>query len=380
MHQPGLMRYKVIVAALVVALLAGACSNADPKADRPTTTSPPTSAPEAAAARSGLAAAATQADVRVGAAVDAGRLRSEPEYREAIVNHFTSMTPENAMKWTSLRPERDRWDWEDADAIVDFADEHDLEVRGHTLVWGQDAGNGMPAWLTELNDPAEFRRAVTDGITTQLTRYRGRVQRWDVVNEPLEGLGGALDRNPFYQRIGPNYIEEVFRIADAADPDAELWLNEYGTEFLPAKGEQLVQLVTDLVNAGVPIDGVGFQSHVILDVDSAPETQRDVMARIRALGLEVAITELDVPISATRDEAEQIDVYRRMTEACLAQKCAEITVWGVDDDSTWLDVEAIRASNPLLGALSLPSDPLLLGPEFEEKRTYDAVASALRGP
>ncbi len=190
--------------------------------------------------------------VDVGAAVDADALRSDDTYREAVAANFTSVTPENAMKWTVIRPQADEWDWAAADEIVDFAEQEGLDVRGHTLVWGQDAGNGLPAWLEQIEDPAELRAAVERGIREQVGRYRGRVDRWDVVNEPLDHVGAELNDNVFLERLGPGYIGDAFRAAAAADPDAELWLNDFSTEIQPDKADALVELVEQLVDDDAP--------------------------------------------------------------------------------------------------------------------------------
>ena len=317
-----------------------------------------------------LRSAAERSGVDVGAAVDADALRSDDTYREAVAANFTSVTPENAMKWTVIRPQADEWDWAAADEIVDFAEQEGLDVRGHTLVWGQDAGNGLPAWLEQIEDPAEFRAAVERGIREQVGRYRGRVDRWDVVNEPLDHVGAELNDNVFLQRLGPGYIGDAFRVAAAADPDAELWLNDFSTEIQPDKADALVELVEQLVDDDVPIDGVGFQTHLNVGVEILPDAIAGPMQRIRDLGLDVAITELDVPIGPTRSPSEQVELYERAVEECLSVDCVEITTWGVADQWTWLDDPAQRDAIPLLQAWSLPSEPLLLDAEYEPKPAY----------
>ena len=326
-----------------------------------------------------LRSAAEESGVGVGTAVDADALQSDDAYRNAVATNFTSVTPENAMKWTVIRPGADEWDWAPADEIVDFAEQEGLDVRGHTLVWGQDAGNGLPEWLREIEDPEEFRVAVEAGIREQVGRYRGRVDRWDVVNEPLDHVGAQLNDNVFLERLGPGYIGDAFRAAAAADPDAELWLNDFSTEIQPDKADALVELVEQLVQDDVPIDGVGFQTHLNVDVEILPDAIAAPMERIRDLGLDVAITELDVPIGPTRSPSEQVELYERAVEECLSVDCVEITVWGVADQWTWLDDPAQRDAIPLLQAWSLPSEPLLLDAEYQPKSAYSAVVEGLRG-
>lgn len=324
-----------------------------------------------------LREAATASGVRVGAAVDVHFLRSDEAYAAAVARHFTSITPENAMKWSVLRPAPGQWDWSDADTIVAFAERHEVEVRGHTLVWGQSGGNGLPGWLRETTDPDEFRTAVVEGITAEVARYRGRVDRWDVVNEPLATTGTELDQNPYLERIGPDYLAVALTTARAADADAELWINENLTEYLPAKADALVQLVRDLRADGIPLDGVGLQTHLFIDVPLRPHAIEDVARRLREQHVKVALTEVDVPGGPTRDPAAQARLWARATEECLDAGCEEITGWGVDDGHTWLDDPANRAGNPALGAFPAPTRPLLLDPAYHPKPTYKAVVEAL---
>jgi endo-1,4-beta-xylanase len=206
------------------------------------------------------------------------------------------------------------------------------------------------------------------------------VDRWDVVNEPLEHVGGQLDDNVYLERWGPDYIADAFRIASEADPDAELWLNDFSTEIQPAKADALVDLVEQLVADDVPIDGVGFQTHLTVDVPILPGAIAEPMKRIRQLGLDVAITELDVPIGPNRTVADQVELYERAVAECRENDCVEITTWGVTDDRTWLDDPTQRDANPLLNAWSLPSEPLLLDQRYDPKPAYSAVVGVLRRP
>ncbi len=391
------MRAKPAVAMLAIALTALACSSdADepssppPTAPAPTSTTAPTTSDTALSTTSApaveeeripsrpLRVAASASGLRFGAAVSAAALRDDVDYRTAVAGHFNSLTPENAMKWTVTRPGPDEWDWTDADRLVDFAEAQSMEARGHTLLWGNTSGNGVPQWLADLEDPDAFREAVFGGVTTQVEHYRGRMHRWDVVNEPLEPLGGELDPNLYLARLGPDYIADAFRVAHAADPDAELWLNEYATEFLPDKADGLVALVAELVEDDVPIDGVGFQTHLTVDIPLPAGALSSVMGRIVDLGLDVAVTELDVPLSPNRDEQAQADLYIQVLEECRAVGSAEVSVWGVSDDRTWLDDPGTRESNPFLQPFNDPSTPLLLDDDFTPKLAYDALVQALQ--
>ena len=154
--------------------------------------------------------------------------------------------------------------------------------------------------MLAIDDRTELRAAVTDHIRTVMRRYRGAVDRWDVLNEPLQTLGADLYDNHFRQVFGDDYISEMFAIAHEADPAARLFLNESTVELLPDKAAALVALVKDLREHGAPIDGVGIQAHLVAGtVDSG--AVRRLIDDLEGLGVEVAITELDIPITSSAD-------------------------------------------------------------------------------
>ncbi len=343
-----------------------------PTTEAPTTTSPP--CPPTCTLRQ----AADLKHIYVGAAVDATSLQ-DPAYADAVVSHFNSVTAENAMKWTVLRPSVDVWDWTQSDAIVDFAVANDLAVRGHTMVWGQQFGNGLPPWMAEISDPAELERVMVETITQQITRYADEIDRWDVVNEPLIYGGADIDSNVYMQQFGIGYIARAFEAAHAADPDASLWINEAFTEYYPDRAAALLNLVTDLVEQGVPIHGVGLQTHLVIDSPTPVGSVDGLVLKLRDLGLDVAITELDVPMSPSRDAAAQAELYRQVASECLISGCSEITVWGVSDNVSWLDSPGIRASNSLLFSFNAESTPLLLDTAFEPKQAYEALVDVILG-
>lgn len=369
-------------AGAVAVVFAGACAggNDSDSAARPTTTMTTTTnvvvdeCPADPAACT-LRGAGDAADVLVGAAVAADRL-DDPAYAWLVAEEFSSLTPENDMKWTVVQPERDVWVYGPADRLVDFAEEHEMAVRGHTLVWGQDVGNGLPDWVAEIDDPEELRAVVGDHISTLVGRYAGRVDRWDVVNEPLELVGANLDANHFLEVLGPGYIGDAFEAAHRADPDARLFLNENSVEFVPAKAEALVSLVEELVADGVPIDGVGLQAHQFSGQPPEEGVIDTLVSQFEDLGLEVALTELDLPVPEGGDWAAQADGYRQIVRDCVDAGCNEITVWGVYDGATWLD--------DFLGRDG--TSPLLFDRDFEPKPAHAAVieelldASGRQGP
>ncbi len=253
------------------------------------------------------------------------------------------LTPENAMKFEPLRPSRERYDFDHADALVDFAEKHAMQVRGHTLVWHQQ----LPSWLTERDwTRDELIEILREHITTVVGRYRGRVAAWDVVNEAVADDGSLRD-TIWRQVIGPEYIDMAFRWAHEADPDALLFYNDYGGEVLGPKSDAIYALVRDLLQRDVPIHGVGLQTHVSLDWFPEPQdiaanvdSLSANMDRLSALGLVVHITETDVRIERpiTEDElAKQARIYGAALEACLsAQNCKALVLWGFTDRHSWI--------------------------------------------
>jgi len=272
----------------------------------------------------------------IGAAVAAQPLKDEEAYSQALAREFNVVVPENAMKFGSLRPSRTQFDFSDADAIVDFAEAHAMKVRGHTLVWH----NQNPQWLVNENlSDSERSRILKEHIQTVVTRYRGRVYAWDVVNEAIDQNLGR--RETFWSKaLGDDYLEQAFRWAREADPQAKLFYNDYGGEALGAKSEAVYRLLINLKARGIPIDGIGLQSHFRTD---QPPNMRDVatnMKRLAALGLEIHVTEFDVRMSLPSTEQElqkQAEIYRGYLSTCLSvSSCKAFLMWGFTDKYSWI--------------------------------------------
>ena len=207
-----------------------------------------------------------------------------------------------------------------------------------------------------------------DHLTAVTARYGRKINRWIVVNEPLEYSGTGLYRNHFYDVLGPDYISETFRIAEEAAPDSELWLNEILTENNPAKASALVDLAAGLVAKGVPIDGVGLQGHLFTG-DPDYQLVQDTMQRIGDLGLKVAITEMDAPVGGDLPNRFEVQAQRMagMVQACAAvPPCDSVTFWGLDDEVSWLN-----------WFLAPNLDPLLFDASLKPKPAYFAVRDAL---
>jgi endo-1,4-beta-xylanase len=244
--------------------------------------------------RAALGAAAAGSGRYFGAAIDPGALDERP-YPELAAAQLTSVTPENAMKWGSVEPQRGQYDWREADALVAFAKAHGQKVRGHTLVWH----SRLPLWLTSGGfSPDELKALMIAHIAAEAGRYRGAIYAWDVVNEPFAD-DGRWRRSIFYDAMGPGYVAIALRAARAADPDAKLYINDYNVETDGPKMQALYDLVATLKRDGVPIDGVGLQSHFI--GGEAPADFGAILQKFAALGVDVAVTELDFRLRLPAD-------------------------------------------------------------------------------
>ena len=263
---------------------------------------------------------------------------------------------------------------------MDWAEQNGLRVRGHALFW--DRLNGSPDWLAgevaAAPDPAaHLTQLMQTHAQTVVGRYAGRIEQWDVVNEPLALGGAVLDpESLFAQTLGEDYLDIAFHAAHAADPDADLFLNEVLTEG-PVVFDALLGLVEGMLDRGVPVHGVGLQSHAFLIPPEGAALQAQ-LERIAALGLMVELTELDLPIFLFSQEADplaaQAQAYADVFAACLAvTACTGITTWGLHDGDTWLD------ENPLSAPFA-PNRPLLFDELLQPKPAYAAVVAALPEP
>ncbi|RST06895.1 1,4-beta-xylanase [Streptomyces sp. WAC07149] len=279
--------------------------------------------PAARAAEGTLGAAAAQSGRYFGAAIASGRL-GDPAYTTIAGREFNSVTPENEMKTDATEPQQGRFDFSAGDRVHDWAARNGKQVRGHTLAWHSQ----QPAWMQNLGGGA-LRQAVTNHINGVMAHYKGRIAQWDVVNEAFaDGTSGAR-RDSNLQRSGNDWIEVAFRTARAADPGAKLCYNDYNIEnWTWAKTQAVYSMVRDFKQRGVPIDCVGFQSH--FNDDSPYDSNfRTTLRSFAALGVDVAVTELDV-------QGAPAAVYADVTNDCLAvPRCLGITVWGVRDTDSW---------------------------------------------
>ncbi len=329
----------------------------------PTPAPTPTHAPYVPSSPS-LRELAAAHDLLIGAAVSAGPLRGEATYAQALAHEFNVLTIENAMKFGPIHPAPDRYAFANADAIVAFAEEHDMQIHGHTLVWHRQA----PEWITEGEwTRKELLEVLHEHIATVVGRYRGRVDAWDVVNEAIDK--GRLRETVWEKVIGPDYIDLAFQWAHEADPDALLFYNDYGGEGTNKKADAIYDLVKGMVERGVPIHGVGLQMHLTLG--GIPTGIVENVDRLADLGLEVQITELDVRLQkqGKPDKFErQAKDYKAVVEACLqAKRCTAVIMWGFTDRHSWIP-----------SAFEGYGEALIFDELYQPKPAYAAIQETLQ--
>jgi endo-1,4-beta-xylanase len=261
-----------------------------------------------------------------------GNLLSNPTVTSLAGTTFDMITPGNEMKWDTTEPSRGSFNFGPGDQIVTFAQGKSMRIRGHNLVWHSQ----LPSWVSSL-PLNQVQAAMENHITTEATHYKGKLYAWDVVNEPFEE-NGTLRNDVFFQAMGQGYIADALRTAHAADPNAKLYLNDFNIEGSGVKADAMFNLVQSLLAQGVPINGVGFESHFILG--QIPSTLQANMQRFAALGIDVAITELDdrIQLPATGTSLnQQATEFGNVEKACLAvSRCVGVTQWAVGDADSWI--------------------------------------------
>ena len=305
---------------------------------------------------------------------------------DLIKTQYISMTPENVMKMGPIHPEQNKYNWEPADAIVNFAEENNMIMRGHALCWHSQT----PKWLFVDSDGKDVSKdtllaRLKKHITDVVTRYKGKIYAWDVVNEAVSDDSTKVYReeSPFYKITGEEYLAKAFEYTHEADPDAQLFYNDYNAA-RPEKVERIYTLVKKLVDAGVPIHGVGIQGHWSI-FEPSEKDLRYAIEKYASLGLKVQITELDVSIykweKFRRDrkegesdeftaelEQKQLDQYKMFFDIFREYKdtITGVTFWNISDKGTWLD------NYPVPGRKNYP---LLFDQELKPKKAFYEVTN-----
>jgi len=318
----------------------------------------------------------------IGVAVSPWALKTDES--ALILKQFNSLTPENAMKMGPIHPRKDMYYWKDADSIAAFAQRNGLKLRGHTLVWH----NQTPAWFfTDDNGKTVTKEVLLqrlkEHITTVVQRYKGIIYAWDVVNEVISDKPEEIYRpSKFYEICGEEFITRAFEYAHAADPDALLFYNDYN-EINPVKRSKIINMVTRLKQAGVPIHGVGLQAHWAFNEPSREQLESTLKDFI-ACDVTLQITELDVSVypkehnsrerkTADADtlftperEQQQADQYQMIFELLRKYRkhISGVTFWNISDRHSWLDDFPVRGRKDY---------PLLFDRNLQPKKAYWVV-------
>ena len=330
----------------------------------------------------GLGAIAASKGILFGASLAVHELDRDhgERYQELYIRDAHILTSELEFKLSALRPNQDVLDFHGADRLIGFAAGHAMSVRAHTLIWDDD----VPDWIHRLA-PAGIPDLLDMHIETVMRRYAGKIRYWDVVNEPIgpwDGKPGNLRAGPFYRALGEAYIARAFKAARSAAPSDILVLNEAQCETADKNGEtfrtSLLALLRRLKDQGVPIDAIGFQSHLKLAATYDLPAFAAFLHEVADLGFEIHITELDVNDSkfpgdiAARDRAVA-QMYRAYLDAVLKVKAVKvIETWQLSDATSWMNDPATQARM----AIRSNPRPLPYDASFQRKPSWDAIAEA----
>ena len=301
-------------------------------------------------------------DYTIGAALNVKQSREKDAQGVAIVKqHFNSIVPENCMKCEKIHPEENTYFWDDADRFVKFGEDNNMQIIGHCLIWHSQCA---PWFFVDAKGeqvkPEVLKQRMKDHITTIMTRYKGRITGYDVVNEAILD-DGSYRPSLFYQILGEEFIPWAFQCAMEADPDAELYYNDYSMAE-PGKRAGVVGVIKKLKERGIRIDAVGMQSHMGMDHPSWEEFEASIKAFIGA-GVDVQFTEVDMSalpsvnfganVSDTEEYRAELNPYangipddvsaqwneRMSTFLSIVDKYAKnvrrVTAWGVTDADSW---------------------------------------------
>lgn len=343
------------------------------------------------ASSTGVASLKALADFPIGMAVNAGTEANSiissgtsAQQQAVVLPHFDQFTAGNIMKMSYLHPSENTFSFTQADDLIAFANSHGIKVHAHTLIWHSDYQ--VPNFMK--NYAGDFAAMLKTHVQTIAAHFSGKVASWDVVNEALAEDGDSTAVNGFrnsvfYQKMGVNFIDQAFINARAADPVAELFYNDFNIENGGTKTTNMLALIDGMKARGVPISGVGFQMHVLLDWPSA-STIEAAMKAVADRGFKVKITELDVRVNniystsapvytslTAEAAAKQKERYRQIVASYLkvvpAAQRSGITVWGVWDTDSWLNTA------------SEPDWPLLFDTNFQPKPALQGFADGLTG-
>lgn len=338
-------------------------------------------------------------DFQIGAALNSWQIEEKDSISVNLIpRQFSVVTPENIMKAEVIHPQWDKYDFNLSDKIVEYGNKHGIGINGHTLIWHSQ----LPVFARRIQSVDSFRTFFTEHIKTVASRYDGKLLSWDVVNEALNE-DGTMRNSIFLQKLGPDFVTEAFRLAQAASPRSALLYNDYNNE-QPAKRAGCISIIKKIQAAGVRIDGVGIQGHWHAGRVPFKDIEESIL-EYAALGIKVSFTELDIEVLPRNFQGA--DVSQRMQQdpslnpyvnglpdsvqqqlakdyAQLFQlfmkhrdKIERVTFWGVHDGQSWLNGWPVRGRT---------NYPLLFDRKGQPKPAFNAVvevgkksSSSLRG-
>lgn len=331
-----------------------------------------------------------QNEFYIGAALDSSKIKeNDKSITEFMGVEFGSITSENIMKSMFIHPQEDVFDYKLSDQFVALGEKLGQHIHGHTLIWHSQ----LSPWMEEINDRKKMDEVMKDHIVKITGRYKNRIDSWDVVNEALNE-DGTYRETPFFKVLGEEYLAKAFAYAAETDPNAILFYNDYNLT-KKSKREGVIKLVKSLQDKGVKIDGVGMQGHWSLNSPSLQEIEESII-EYSALGVEVAITELDITVLPNPWDLDGANVsenyesnpkmnpypdslpdsisiqlaerYKSIFELFVKHqdKISRVTFWGVNDGQSWLN------NWPIKGRTNYP---LLFDRDFEPKKAYYKVLS-----
>ncbi|KAH9847489.1 glycoside hydrolase superfamily [Lenzites betulinus] len=339
-----------------------------------TATSAPTSPPSSPTSPSSPTASGLHSLAKAAGKLYFGSATDNPELTDTAYvaklsdnMEFGQITPGNSMKWVCIHatePSRGTFTFSGGDTVANLAKKNGQLLRGHNCVWY----NQLPSWVANGQfTAADLTSVIQTHCSTLVGHYKGQIYSWDVINEPFND-DGTWRQDVFYNTLSTSYVPIALKAARAADPAAKLYINDYNIEQAGAKSTAMLNLVKQLQADAVPIDGIGFQCHFI--VGEIPGTFQQTLEQFTALGLEVAITELDIRMTlpaTTALLAQQQKDYQTVVQACMNVKgCVGITIWDWTDKYSW-----VPSTFSGQGA-ALPWDQT-----FNKKPAYTGITAAL---
>lgn len=327
-------------------------------------------------------------DFYIGTALSADQIEEKNQKEDSLIRkEFNAITAENIMKSMYTHPQKDKYDFALSDKFVAFGEKNKMFVHGHTLIWHSQ----LAPWMQKIADSTEMKAFMKDHITTIVSKYKGRINSWDVVNEALNE-DGTLRESVFLKTLGEKYLADAFILAAKADPNVELYYNDYNNE-APKKREGTINLIKKVRAAGGKVDGVGIQAHWRLESPSLKEIEESIEA-YSALGLKIAFTELDITVlpnpwdlkgadvNQNFEGSEKMNPYPKTLPDSVQNKLAEryasifklflkhkdkisrVTFWGVHDEQSWLNGWPIKGRT---------NYPLLFDTNLKHKKAYESV-------